>query len=129
MRRPKLAEAKALQIEPSAADIIRFLKFVKQDGEHWIWTGHLDDNDYGQFKYKGTVIGAHRFSHAVFLGAIPTRRHVHHVDTCRVHNCVAPSHLQNLTQRKNSQEGVNHRWAKVAKAKQAKQHNASSLPF
>lgn len=105
-RRPKLAEAVELDAsEATLRDVTRFLAKVRREGDCWIWTGHLDDNGYGQFRFGGKIVGAHRFSYAVFRGMIPRRRHVHHGEECTNHACVAPGHLAPLTHAKNSLDG------------------------
>lgn len=100
MRRPLIAKPEALEVAPSIADIERFLRKCNQEGDCWIWHGYIDENGYGRFHYLGTNVGAHRFATALFIGAIPKGRGVHH--TCESHACVNPAHLRIMTPVANS---------------------------
>ncbi len=104
-RRPKIAEALELSVDPSLADIKRFLSKVKVSGECWLWKGYVDPNGYGWFCYQGRNVPATRFAYATFKGVIPARHHAHHTDKCPHHNCIRPSHLWAITKKENDSDG------------------------
>jgi hypothetical protein len=65
--------------EPAEA---RFWRFVdKGDGTGcWLWTGGFK-NDYGEFKWNGKIVAAHRVAWILTFGQIPNGLHVlHHCD-------------------------------------------------
>lgn len=109
-RRPRIAPAHELAVDPSLEDVRRFfdkITEVKEIGPgnvekiHWLWQGRTDCNGYGRFDYGGTEVGAHRFAYALLKGVVPKLRQVHH-NGCRYHSCVHPRCLKPLTLRGNS---------------------------
>jgi hypothetical protein len=101
-----------LDITPDPLDIIRFLQKVrlKTDTECWLWTGHVDDKGYGQFKWKGKAYWSHRWSYAVFRRPLIGGLTVEH--KCRTPSCVNPYHLELLTNVANVANQSNHRYPK-----------------
>lgn len=70
----------------------------------WLWTGSVNNCGYGNFRYDGTPMGAHRASYLIFVGPIPTGMSIDHL--CRVRRCVNPAHLEPVTQRLNVLRGI-----------------------
>lgn len=66
----------------------------------WLWLTYCGTKGYGQIKYKGNQMGAHRVSWIVHRGLIPEGALICH--KCDVPCCVNPDHLyvgSNLTNR------------------------------
>ena len=91
----------------------RFWSKVDRGISCWEWTACKGRNGYGQFKYHGSPVWAHRFS-AYVVGLIPSV----HTDLKVLHKCdnpacVNPAHLFTGTDNDNVQD-------KVRKGRQAK---------
>lgn len=57
----------------------------------WLWTATTNRYGYGQFRFDGGRMTAHRAAWILFVSLIPDGLHVlHH---CDVPSCVNPSHL------------------------------------
>ncbi len=65
----------------------------------WIWMGALQGNRYGQIRYFGDLIYAHRASYLSFVGQIPHGLSVCH--KCDVECCINPTHLFLGTHKEN----------------------------
>ena len=76
---------------------LRFLKHVRLDGAHWLWTGGTRGDGYGQFRRVGGVSGrrmtpqraAYEIHHGVKLPRSTDVRH-----GCDREGCIAPTHSQ-----------------------------------
>jgi hypothetical protein len=71
----------------------------------WIWIGRMDRNGYGRICVKNTLKLAHRVSHELFNGAIPSGYDIDHL--CKNKKCVNPDHLKSLP--KHEHYGQAHR--------------------
>jgi len=80
-------------------------KNVKQTNSCWYWIGELNDKGYGRIQVNGERFSAHDFFYETFIGPIPNGLELDH--TCRVRNCVNPSHLEPVTHSEN----VKRAWA------------------
>ncbi len=77
----------------------------------WLWTGTLDKKGYGRIAlcdgpYRSetrTRRGAHALSYVVFRGPFLGPRVPDHL--CRVHACINPWHLEQVTRRENVLRG------------------------
>ena len=69
----------------------RFWDKVEKTDTCWNWTASSADGRYGQFKYNGTMVLAHRLSWKLHNGPIPEGKHVLH--KCNNPRCVNPKHL------------------------------------
>jgi hypothetical protein len=58
---------------------------VDKTGEHWLWTGHVGQNGYGQFWNGERVVGAHVFAWEIY-GEVPEGQEIRH--KCRHRHCV-----------------------------------------
>lgn len=88
----------------------RFWEKVDKTRTCWIWTGALDQNGYGKFRYmekNRSSAYAHRVAYELVKGEIPDGLHLDHL--CRTRSCVNPDHLEPVTQRENNLRGV---WAR-----------------
>jgi hypothetical protein len=98
--------AKPMNFQPTPDELRRFLRRVRHVDGHWLWTGHKDEDGYGQIKLRGRAYWTHRFSYAAFRGPIPAAITVHHLPSCLVHACCCPWHLGLLTPEGNGHEGA-----------------------
>src|SRR5260370_34317516 len=65
-----------------------------QANGHWLWLGSIDPKGYGKFHSGKVNKRAHRYSLELFLGRDLLPDHdAHHIETCKVHNCICPWHL------------------------------------
>lgn len=78
-------------------------RFVYEQDENgcWIWQGPMDRNGYGRVYHpdRKQTEWAHRYSHEIHKGAIPSGHEVDHV--CQVTRCVNPDHLDAVTKREH----------------------------
>lgn len=68
-----------------------------------LWLGSHAYRGYGKFWINGSSRRAHRISYEVAYGPIAADLVIDHL--CRVHGCVAPAHLEAVTQRENVLRG------------------------
>ena len=72
--------------------IDRFLEKVEKfPGGCWEWRAVKNSDGYGNFKYAGTILKAHRISYRIYTGYIPAKMSV--LQTCDNPGCVCPGHL------------------------------------
>ena len=69
----------------------RFWGNIRKGTNCWIWVGSKQRSGYGQLKFLGAVMLAHRASWILNFGAIPDGMQVLH--KCDVRRCVNPAHL------------------------------------
>lgn len=80
---------------------LRFWSKVDKSSDCWLWTAGKDDAGYGQFRFEGKNIKAHRVSFYLTNGYWP--HHCRH--TCDNPPCVNPDHLLDGT-RKDSMDDM-----------------------
>ncbi len=82
----------------------KIINFSEEDDSGcWNWNkGYRDKAGYGQLKYRGKVIGAHRASYLAFNGHIDPELYVCH--SCDNPKCVNPEHLWQGTAKDNMQD-------------------------
>lgn len=98
---------RAGDLSPSVVAL--FWQKVNKTPDCWLFTGYRDRNGYG-LAYAGKRPGgpgsinhyAHRISHALLVGPVPSGAVVMH--SCDVPNCVNPAHLSLGTQAQNIAE-------------------------
>lgn len=78
---------------------VRFWKKVHRvDDGCWLWTAGTYQG-YGRFRHEGVNWLAHRLAWTWEHGEVPEGLTLDH--TCRVRNCVRPSHLEVMTPAEN----------------------------
>ncbi len=88
---------------PTTKEVARFFDKVNITKHCWLWTATIG-NKYGQFWFKGGIIRAHRFSYALFVGAIEPGKHILHRRECDNPSCVNPLHLYMGTHQDNMRD-------------------------
>lgn len=69
-----------------------------------VWTASESGNGYGGFWNGERFVRAHRASYLMANGSIPAGLCLDHL--CRVRRCVAPAHLEAVTQQENVRRGL-----------------------
>lgn len=95
----------------------RFFDKVVKTESCWIWSGHITDSGYGQFRYMGKTHRAHRVSYILKHGSIDDSLVIDHL--CKNKKCVNPEHLDLVTQKENVSRGLS---GKVNNAQSRKTH-------
>lgn len=87
---------------------------IDTDTGCWNWLGSVNRDGYGQISFMAYVNGrewngylAHRLSYTLFRGPLVKGLEIDHL--CRNRSCVAPSHLEQVPHRTNSQRAYNYR--------------------
>lgn len=84
--------------------IERFNKYVKKEGDCWLWTGAKDIKGYGIFYYEKHSRFAHRVSLILFGKVKEFTPGLQVLHSCRNKCCVNPDHLREDTQLSNSED-------------------------
>lgn len=82
--------------------IERFWDKVDMTYSCWLWRGWTR-NGYGQFRFDGKDIPAHKFAYELFQGKVPEGLILDHL--CRNPSCVNPAHLDPTTNKDNIMRG------------------------
>ena len=91
----------------SSEEIKHFWENVDKTSNCWIWkagTSKGCSGRYGELRYKGVHIKAHRFAYAIVHGECPTNLVIDHM--CHNTLCVNPEHLQAVTAHQNCENRV-----------------------
>ena len=79
-------------------------KVTKVESGCHLWNASLKPNGYGQFKFEGTMVLAHRFAYELEVGPIPEGLHIDHL--CQVKACVNVLHLEPVTPQENTRRAA-----------------------
>lgn len=66
----------------------RLMKFVRHEGDCWLWTGSISSYGRGQFWFRGKMEQAHRVSYYLATGDMPKVVYRY----CENKTCVNPAH-------------------------------------
>jgi hypothetical protein len=81
----------------------RFWSKVDKTDLCWNWTAGLDAYGYGQFRYEGKTMKAHRLAWLFVNNNIDDNLSIDHI--CRNRKCVNPSHMELVTRGENVRRG------------------------
>lgn len=70
----------------------------------WFWAGSFDRNGYGNARWLGKSISAHRLIYLLVHGEIPEGLDVMH--SCDMRSCVNPAHLILGTRKQNMEDAA-----------------------
>lgn len=103
-----------------------FWSKVQKSDHCWVWLGRKYRDGYGEFKFDGRSIAAHRMAWALANGRAPGPGKVI-CHTCDVRGCVNPSHLFEGTQKDNMRDMAGKgRWSRVSQEAAAKSRRSFS---
>lgn len=111
-------------VDVESKDIKRFTEKVERKPNGcWLWTAAKNRKGYGQFRYKGTLYIAHRFSFEYYKKE--SLRDLHIMHTCDTPSCVNPKHLKAGT----NQDNVDDKMAKKRDKKNTITHCKNGHEF
>lgn len=70
----------------------------------WVWTCHLNEKGYGQFRIGAKRFKPHRVSYELMVGVLPDHLQGDHL--CANTSCVRPSHIEPVTNAENNRRKV-----------------------
>lgn len=79
-------------------------KVDKSKSSCWTFTGSLNNRGYGQVRFGGRLVLAHRLAYEELIGPIPDGLVLDHL--CRNRACVNPAHLEPVSMRVNGLRGI-----------------------
>ncbi len=92
--------------------IARFLtKINVVESGCWEWIAYLNQYGYAKFQLNNKIINAHRFIYEYYHGVICPDLTIDHL--CRNRKCVNVAHLEQVTNKVNTQRGINHNTEKT----------------
>lgn len=91
-------------MRPRVDILTRIARSIFKDSRGcWLWNLRKARGGYGQIKFKGKSVPAHRVAYEAFRGTIPVGLTLDHL--CRVRACVNPDHLEPVTIKVNTLRG------------------------
>jgi len=84
--------------------IQRFLLKIKINIDYWEWQDSLDKDGYGHLRVGDKKIRVHRWIYEYYYGSICPVLTIDHL--CRNRGCCNPFHLEQVTQKENTQRGL-----------------------
>jgi hypothetical protein len=77
---------------------------IKEEDDCWIWKASVNSGCYGQFKFRGDMIQAHRFAYYLANNTINMKLLVMH--KCDNKLCMNPKHLIQGTAKDNTHDMI-----------------------
>lgn len=107
----------------------RLMKYVRLEGECWIWTGAKDPEGYGRVNFNGHANSelAHRVAYREFVGPIPEGLELDHL--CRNPSCINPKHLEPVTKSINAKRGLTGKHLRDNRYGRSKSHCPHGHPY
>lgn len=91
-------------IYPGMSKPDKFWARVEKTETCWLWLGSKTTAGYGNLRWNGGHVYAHRLSYELAVDAIPAGLVIDHL--CRVRHCVNPAHLEPVEAKTNVQRGL-----------------------
>jgi len=90
--------------------IVKHLIRIKRINDCWVWGGGKNPDGYGELRFQGKTVYAHRFFYELFNNKIPRNLTIDHL--CNVRDCVNPKHMETIPLGENVARGFTRKYWK-----------------